>query len=329
MDRLPARAANPSLNARPAMKPMKPMNPTNSMKHALARTAVLLAALAAAASALAQAPAPAAPAAPAKPATPPPAAPAPAGAAFKEVAFDGAKPAAAELFRKHLDATGGEAAWATKSAIRSKGAIEIPSAGLKGSMTLVAMEPDRMLVTMDLPGMGETRTGSDGTTGWSIDPMRGPALMDAKQLADIKRDANFRRDLMLAKDAGNAEVVGLFEFEGAPCWRVKVTGAGSAKETHHFYSKESGLLTGMSMRMATPMGEIPAVIAVGDYKDFGDVKLPAKTVTKVMGQQQVMTTDTVDWGGVDEKVFELPAEIKALKSAPAAPAAPAAAPAAK
>jgi len=292
------------------------------MKNAFLRTASLLASSTVATAALAQAPAPAAPAAPAKPTAPSvPASAAGGGQQFKEIAFEGAKPTAAELFRKHLDATGGEAAWSTKSAIRSKGAIEIPAAGLKGSMTLVAMEPDRMLVTMDLPGMGETRTGSDGTTGWSIDPMRGPALMDEKQLADIKRDANFRRDLMLAKDAGNAEVIGLFEFEGAPCWRVKVTGAGSAKETHHFYAKDSGLLSGMSMRMATPMGEIPAVIAVGDYKDFGDVKLPAKTVTKVMGQQQVMTTDAVEWGGVDEKAFELPAEIKALKAAPAAPAA--------
>jgi hypothetical protein len=49
-----------------------------------------------------------------------------------------------------------------------------------------------------------------------------------------------------------------------------------------------------------------------------------------MGQQQVMTTDTVTWGGVEEQSFELPAEIKALKAAqpataaPAAPAAPAA-----
>jgi hypothetical protein len=297
------------------------------MKHAFLRTTALLASFAVASAAGAQAPAPAAPPAPAKPTAPAPAA---SGPQFKEIAFEGAKPAAAELFRKHLDASGGEAAWSSKTSIRSTGAIEIPAAGLKGSMTLVAMEPDRMLVTMELPGMGETRTGSDGTTGWSIDPMRGPALMDEKQLADIRRDANFRRDLVLAKDAGNAEVLGLFEFEGAPCWRVKVTGAGSTKETHHFYAKDTGLLTGMSMRMATPMGEIPAVIVVGDYKDFGDVKLPAKTVTKVMGQQQVMTTDAVTWGGIDEKSFELPAEIKALKAAqpatpaPAAPAAPAA-----
>jgi hypothetical protein len=296
------------------------------MKHALLRTAALrttalLASFAVASAAGAQAPAPAAPPAPAKPTAPAPAA---SGPQFKEIAFEGAKPAAAELFRKHLDASGGEAAWSSKTSIRSTGAIEIPAAGLKGSMTLVAMEPDRMLVTMELPGMGETRTGSDGTTGWSIDPMRGPALMDEKQLADIRRDANFRRDLVLAKDAGNAEVLGLFEFEGAPCWRVKVTGAGSTKETHHFYAKDTGLLTGMSMRMATPMGEIPAVIVVGDYKDFGDVKLPAKTVTKVMGQQQVMTTDAVTWGGIDEKSFELPAEIKALKAAQPATAAPAA-----
>jgi hypothetical protein len=45
-----------------------------------------------------------------------------------------------------------------------------------------------------------------------------------------------------------------------------------------------------------------------------------------MGQQQVMTVETVDWNVPAAKDFELPAEIKALRDAPkpaAAPAAPA------
>lgn len=264
-------------------------------------------------------PAQGAPAAPAAPARPAIAAP-PAAAGPKELPFEGAKPSAADVFRKHLDAIGGEQAWAGKTQMRSKGAIEIPSAGLKGANETVAIAPDKVLVTVDLPGMGQTRSGCDGTVGWSIDPMRGPALMDDKQLGQLRQESNFRLDLELAKDPKDAQVTGLYDFEGAPCWRITTKPAGGAAEMHRYYDKETGLMRGMSMKMPTPMGEIPATVVASDYKDFGGVKVATRNVMKVMGQQQVITVDEVAWEGVDPKAFELPAEIKALKEAPAKPA---------
>jgi hypothetical protein len=182
---------------------------------------------------------------------------------------------------------------------------------------------------MDLPGMGQSRSGFNGTVGWTIDPMRGPAMMDAKQIADLKRDGNFRRDLDLMRNPGNAEVLGLVEFETRPCWQIKIaTSTPDATPTNNFYDKETGLMAGMTMMAATPMGSIPVTLLTSDYKDFADVKLPARTTTKVMGQMQVMTIESVTWDGVTAKAFELPPEIAAMKNAAPAPAAPAA-PAAK
>ena len=242
---------------------------------------------------------------------------------FKEVKFEGTKPSAKEILEKHVNATGGMKAWEAKKSMTSKGGLEVPSVGLKGSMQMQAMMPDRVTVTMDLPGMGQTRTGFDGTTGWTIDPMRGPALMEPKELANLKRDANFRRDLELAAKPDVATVAGLVEFEGRPCWQLTIAMPGN-DPADNFYDKESGTMSGMSMMAATPMGQIPVIIVMTDYKDFGDVKVPTKTTTKVMGQTQLMTVDTVSWDPVDAKAFDLPAEIAALKQAPAAPAAPAA-----
>lgn len=288
------------------------------MNRTTARIAAVLAPLAL--SALSAAQQPAAPAAPAP--APAQAAPAkPEGPQFKAIAFEGAKPAAVDVFRKHLEAVGGEKAWETKKQARMKGGLEIPAAGLKGSMEMLTIAPGKVLVTMDMPGMGTTRSGCDGATGWSIDPMRGPALMSDSEIADLLRDSNFQRDLALVKDPAGAEVLGLFEFEGTPCWRVKVMGSGTKpREMHQFYEKDSGLMRGTSLRVPTPMGEIPAIIEVTQYRDFGDVRMPTVTTTKVMGQRQVMTVDSVEWSGVDEKAFELPEEIKALKAGPAKPA---------
>ena len=299
---------------------------------ALACTTIALAQSAQAPTPPAKSPAatPAAPAAPITPPATPPAAPAaapaPAGLPkFPPVAFEGAKPSAQELLTRHITAAGGEKAWEAKTMMSSKGIIDIPSAGLKGSMDMQAMAPDSIAIVMDLPGMGQSRSGFNGTVGWTIDPMRGPAMMDAKQIADLKRDGNFRRDLDLMRNPGNAEVLGLVEFETRPCWQVKVApSTPDATPTNNFYDKETGLMAGMTMMAATPMGSIPVTLLTSDYKDFADVKLPARTTTKVMGQMQVMTIESVTWDGVTAKAFELPAEIAAMKNAaPAVPAAPA------
>jgi hypothetical protein len=251
--------------------------------------------------------APAAPKAPAKPAAPK----VPAAPALKELPVEGQKPTAKDVFTKHLDATGGKAAWEAKKSMVAKGSIEIPAAQLKGAMNTVAASPDRVAVSMDLPGIGTTAQCFDGTTGWSMDPMRGPALMGEKEVAQVKRDANFLRDLQMANDPGTAEVAGLVEFEGAPCWHVKVDG------TSFLYSKDTGLMKGMMMSAATPMGDLPVTVLMEEYKDFGDVKMATRSTTKVMGQTQVMSFDSVEWNAAKDDAFAMPAEIKAMKDAAA------------
>lgn len=263
--------------------------------------------------------APGSPPAPAKPAMPASAAPRmPAAPKFRELPVEGEKPSPKDIFAKHVDAIGGASAWESKASMTSTGAIEIPSAQMKGTLKMCAIAPDRVLVESELPGIGKTAQGFDGTVGWSIDPMRGPALMDAKQVAQLKRDGNFRKDLALAQDPGAAEVLGLFEFEGTPCWQVKVEGIGGMPTTQ-FYARDTGLMRGMSMSAATPMGDLPVVIVMDEYRDFGDVKVSSRSTTKVMGQTQVMTIDSVEWNAVTDADLALPAQIKALVSASAAP----------
>lgn len=257
---------------------------------------------------------------PAQPKAPAPRAapPKPSAPALKELPVEGAKPTAKDVFARAVEATGGAKAWEAKSGCTTSGAMEVPSAGLKGSMTTAMKAPNKMLVTTEIPGMGSARQGFDGTTGWGIDPMRGPALMGPDELAQVKRDADFRRELTMSKDPGKAEVVGLFEFDGAPCWQVRLD---PAKPTgpNYFYAKDTGLMRGMTMVAATPMGDIPVTMVMTDYKDFGDVKMAARSVTRVMGQEQVITVEKADWTAPADSTFDLPAEVAALKAGGKAP----------
>lgn len=205
----------------------------------------------------------------------------------------------------------------------STGSIELPAVKMKGSLKMSAMTPDLVIVETEIPGIGATSQGFDGTVGWSIDPMRGPALMGDKEMAQVRRDGDFRRDLVLAKDPGTAKVLGLVDFEGTPCWQVSVDGA-SGSPTSQMYAKDTGLMRGMAMSASTPMGELPIVLVMDEYRDFDGVKMATRSTTKVMGQVQVMTIDSVAWNAVPATAFEPPAPIKALKDAKSkqSPAAP-------
>jgi len=280
---------------------MNTMNTTDRIARSSARTLLATAALAALLGlpAVAQDAAPAAPAAPKMPAAP----------ALKELPVEGQKPSAKDVFAKHLEATGGKAAWEAKKSMVATGAIEIPAAQLKGAMKTTAAAPDRVAVNMELPGIGTTSQCFDGTVGWSMDPMRGPAIMGEKEVEQMKRDANFLRDLQMANDPGTAEVAGLVEFEGTPCWHVKVDG------NSYLYAKDTGLMKGIRMTAATPMGDLPVTVLMEEYKDFGDVKMATRSTTKVMGQVQVMSFEAVEWNAAKDEAFAMPAEIKAMKDA--------------
>lgn len=241
--------------------------------------------------------------------------PAPGKAAtFKSLPFEGSKPPAATLFKNHLEVTGGEAAWKDRRSMMTTGTISVPSVGLTGTVTVYAMDPDRMVMTIEMPGIGLTRAGFDGTTGWSMDPMRGPAIMEPSQVEDLKREAHIQRDADLARDPGDAEVIDLVDFYGTPAWQVRVKPKGGSP-TMHYYAKETGVQIGMQMTTLTQMGPIPVVMSMQKYQDFDGVKMPSKVVTSMMMQSQEITTDKVEWNKVDAAVFELPAEIKALVEA--------------
>jgi hypothetical protein len=55
-----------------------------------------------------------------------------------------------------------------------------------------------------------------------------------------------------------------------------------------------------------------ATTVVSDYKDFGGILGASRIVQSVMGMDQIITINTVEYETVDLAVFELPDEIKAM-----------------
>jgi len=70
----------------------------------------------------------------------------------------------------------------------------------------------------------------------------------------------------------------------------------SGRESYDCYSAATGLLIASKSVQKTAMGDVPVVTTLSDYKKFGDVMVPTRTVQELMGQQQILTITSVEFG---------------------------------
>jgi hypothetical protein len=220
-------------------------------------------------------------------------------------------PAAAEILQRYRTAIGGEAAIKKHTSKVIAGSFEILAQNMKGELKITAAAPDRLRLTISLPGVGDLERGYDGRVGWSLDPAVGPRLLDGKELDELKHSADFYDDLHDPKSYSSMTVVGQNAFEGTDCYEVKLVRTTGFEYTEFFNSK-TGLLAGMKMNATSQMGAIPVVQVVSEYKSFGGVLTPTVTRQRMMGLESEMTISSITFDPVDPKAFDLPPAIAAL-----------------
>ena len=174
-------------------------------------------------------------------------------ASAQTAATSSSLPAARTIIDRYVQAIGGRDAVLRHTSIRSVGSFEMPAAGVKGNLTVVQVAPNKMGMTIDLPGMGQMVTAYDGTVGWSINPMQGPRVLEGKELAQIREDAGPSAMLRPADRVRSVETVERTTMNGQSCYKVKVTTL-SGRETFDCYSTETGLLVGMTGRRTRRWG---------------------------------------------------------------------------
>jgi hypothetical protein len=216
------------------------------------------------------------------------------------------------LIDAHVKATGGRQALMSYTSMHSKATLSMPANGISGPVEIWATaEPQRTLVKMTIPGVGEIMEGFDGTNAWSVNPMTGPMLKTGAELAEAKFDGDFRDDIRDPKKYPTVKTLEKTTFEGRPCYKVLLTRSDGGQDTE-FYDVATGLRAGTQKLRTTPMGPMTTVSVESDYKKFGKVMVATKVSQKVMGIEQVITLTSIDYEKVDPAVFELPAAIKAL-----------------
>lgn len=240
----------------------------------------------------------------------PPPAPAPKTDTAKPVAAP-VLPSARSVIDRHLAAIGGREAVLRHSSTRATGVFSVASAGMSGGIEVFAAKPDKSIVRIKIPGVGEIVEAYDGKYGWTVSAITGPMLLEGKQLDEKRFDTDFYSDLHDASRYESMTTVELTEFDNRPCYKVRLV-RKNASEDFEFYDVKTGLKAGRIATRETPMGTVTGTSVETDYKKFGNLLVPTTVKNSVMGVQQVITIQSVEYDTVSPSVFEPPAEIKAL-----------------
>jgi hypothetical protein len=187
---------------------------------------------------------------------------------------------------------------------------------MTGSLEAFTAKPNKVLVKINIAGIGDALEGFDGTVAWSLNPMTGPMLAQGKELEQKKFDADFYSELHPAGRYKSMTTVEKTTWEGRPAYKVRLERPDGGEE-FEYYDVESGFRTGRVSTRDMMIGPVKLEQISTDYRKFGDLMHAATTKVNVMNVQQVMTITSVEYDNVDPAVFELPAAIKALVKPPA------------
>ena len=182
---------------------------------------------------------------------------------------------------------------------------------MTGAIEVFAAKPDKSMVKITIPGVGEVVEAYDGKNGWTMSAMTGPMLLEGKQLEEKRFDTDFFGELHDASRYESMTTVERADFDGRQCYKVRLVRKGGG-EDFEFYDVETGLKAGRIATRETPMGTVTGTSTEGDYKKFGNLLQPTTVKNTMMEVQQLITITSIEYDNVSPSVFEPPAQIKAL-----------------
>ena len=223
-----------------------------------------------------------------------------------------ALPDGRELIERHIKAVGGREAVLSHKSVYAKGTLSVPKSGISGPMEVFrAANPDRVTFKATVQGVGDIMEGYDGSHAWELSPVTGPMLKVGKELQQKKLDADFYGELRDPKKYISIKTVEKTTFEGRPCYKVSLSRIDGV-EDFDYYDAATGLHAGSINTRESSMGTLTLTTVVGGYKKFGNLLIPTTHTQKVMGIEQTLTFDSIEFDKVNPSVFTPPDPIKAL-----------------
>lgn len=214
-------------------------------------------------------------------------------------------PTAQEILDKYVEALGGKEAILKIKTRISKADVEISPMGIKGTLEIYMLAPDKAYSKLSLQGIGDIIEGCDGTIAWTIDPLMGNRKKEGDELLQAKSQAMMYRAVEIKNIYSKFEVKGPDKIDSNEVYVVKAT-LGTSTVTFYFDIK-TGLLLAQDAIMATPQGKTTVKTIISDWRNLDGVKTPFQ-IKEIYPQFQVLLkfTSIETNKEIDPKLFEAP-----------------------
>ncbi|MHC4947836.1 MAG: hypothetical protein ACYTG1_06195 [Planctomycetota bacterium] len=228
-----------------------------------------------------------------------------------DAAVDDGLPAPAELIERHVEATGGRAAWEKLRTRRTTGTLR-QGEGPGWPLEIRQSVPNNRHVVLDMPG-DRRRYVTNGEESWTYEGDVLVASGGDQRIQEIRRAAF---DLMLqwSEHYLLSKTLGLEDVEGRPAYRVRLL----AEDCHPLYlsfDRETGRLVRMEEETVYAGERIDSDTLLGDYREFDGVLLPTRSIRTMLYQGrrtvQFYETESVEHNiALPEGLFATPPELR-------------------
>lgn len=197
------------------------------------------------------------------------------------------------------------------SSVHATGTLAMPAQGITGTVEIFAAPPNKMSMKAVIGGIGTLETGFDGERGWTIDPIMGPSLLTGKQLDQARLESAFVETFLDPARYKSFAGGGIETFDGRQTHRIDAVDVLGDRSVLYF-DVETGLHAGSVSTRETAMGAVEVTSILRDYRKTDDVMQPHQLVQKMMGVEQTVTIERIEFNTVKADAFAMPPAIKAL-----------------
>lgn len=227
-------------------------------------------------------------------------------------------PKAETVLAKYIKATGGQAAYDKIKNRVTKATMSITAQNLELATTSYAAKPNKVYTLVESDVIGKNEEGSNGKVTWSISAQTGPVVKEGKIHESTMALSVFDGLVYWKKFHKEVKCTGAEKVDGKDCYVLKLTPINSNEKikldpTINHFDKKTGLLVKTAHTLATPNGDFKMEATFSDYRKIDGIKIPYKTEMAILGQQMVVTVDSVKHNVKMKKDrFDLPDDIKKL-----------------
>lgn len=219
---------------------------------------------------------------------------------------DPSLPDAADLFRKHIAAIGGEDAIRSHRNRVSRGRAQSQPSGEFALVTVWQEAPERLHTRFEVPGQPPVDSYFSDGYAWRILGGSRAELIRNEPLRELRDDADFFGDLEFSRRYREMRTVEkVTSSKGDDLYRVHVVFT-YGKDEMHFFDAQTGLRVGVLTSSITPEGQVPIGIAYEDFRTVAGVRIPHKVIITTNRGAESESVTTITFNSIQANVPSVP-----------------------